>query len=60
MGLNESVDAGSIGVNQSTRPSCRPASSFLVRRGGRGRRHVEIMLIDSLNGYLNAMGESAS
>ena len=54
--LREHVDAGTRQrAARSTRPSCRPASSR-TRSAARSRSTARaIVVIDSLNGYLNAM-----
>ena len=48
---------GASASSRSTRPSSRRASSRTIRRRGRERGSARVVVIDSLNGYLNAMPE---
>ena len=52
------VDSGRIVARRrSTRPNCRPGNSPTASARAVDRDHASVVVIDSLNGYLNAMPE---
>ena len=52
--LWRTLESGRIDFNRSIQPNCRPANSQ-TRFGEASSATVRIVIIDSLNGYLNAM-----